>query len=797
MNRKHILLPLALLFVLISCREEDTPLPTDTWSITMDNNVIECYERYYSLYTMQSGDIDTTLTLSTTAEWLTLMTGTLPNDGILQIRAEANALAKGRTADIVVTSTTNPSRTALLTIYQRGLGDYNENNADSDPLKDYRVGWGFNAFGEYKSLTSLRGKIIDPARLAAFDSDTTFHSLQEVVRAREEFNIYTSRSLQEMSSILTKTMTSETSFLGVKKTINRYSQICTKDVREQACAYARLQKTIATRSIDSGALIYIAELNDGIKTDRLPFTDEFRKKYDAITKSTSSSQMDKLIQEMIDAYGTHLVVEASVGCMLDLVLTFEKQSSYDFESTAESVCKNIFGRSSSNQSSSTSEHTTCNINNNNAFQIKGGSSESKQRLQDAISKMTTASQLSPEVIMNWMSGVSTASLQSANERRNLEVVDFRFIPIWKLFADKNIQIRIQNYVVKMSERSDCAFSEYELGTDNYCIDLTSDRMKTFRNTTDETLVRVVRTEGGIPILEIANEYVPKIRSDRRITVYYPILNGRTRIGQGLFPGDGEGNPPAMLTFSDGDVYVNPIDGYGNQDVIKRIYYIHGSLYDSNYGVVKDTPAKVEIKDEWFVVWEKQFPIVKIGSGYWTRKNVNESLEFGEPFDSDEEYYYILEEVFDDVLYANIFYGNSYAFRFNNPGLFDAEEDPIVKGKRIHWYLPKVEDIRYMETYIGNNCKSLFQGQVSGFDAEFVGYYGDHDDMHYGNYLESYDVRYKDEYCFIASKDSEKSGEALVLSPQYTLSRVSINKATENLYPVRPFRTSYYTYPNIK
>ena len=155
----------------------------------MDNNVIECYERYYSLYTMQSGDIDTTLTLSTTAEWLTLMTGTLPNDGILQIRAEANALVKGRTADIVVTSTTNPSRTALLTIYQRGLGDYNENNADSDPLKDYRVGWGFNAFAEYKSLTSLRGKIIDPARLATFDSDTTFHSLQEVVRAREEFNI--------------------------------------------------------------------------------------------------------------------------------------------------------------------------------------------------------------------------------------------------------------------------------------------------------------------------------------------------------------------------------------------------------------------------------------------------------------------------------------------------------------------------------------------------------------------------------------------------------------------------------
>ena len=804
MNNRSIYLLLMVLLALASCREDNPPLPTVAWSITMDDNVVECYERYYSLYAIQSGDVDTTLVLSTTADWLTLMADTLPGDGILQIHTEANTEVKGRTADIVVTSTTNPEHSALLTIYQRGLGDYDDNSTDTDPLSDYRVGWGFNAFEEYKSLNSLRGKVIDPALLAAFDSDTTFHSLQEVVRGREEFNIYTSHSLQEMSSVLTKTMTSETSFLGVKKTTQRYSKICTNDVKEQACAYARLQKTVATRSIDAGALLYLVGLNDGITPDRLPFTDGFRAKYDDIIQTANPSQRDELIKEMIDTFGTHLIVEASVGCMLDLVLTFEKQNSYDFEKTAEETCKKIFGRSSGNQSASTSEHTTCNINNSNAFQIKGGSTASKEALQDSISKMTTASQLSSDIVMNWLSGVSSSSLHNEEERKNLDVVDFRFIPIWKLFADNSVQSRIQEYVMEMSERSDCAFTDYELSTDNYCIDLrmdtqTTERMSSFKNENEETLVRIARVN-GVPILEIANEYVPKIRSDRRIIVYYPILKGRTRLGQGLFPGDGEGNRPAMLTFSNGEVYVNPIDGYGSYDVITKMYYIHGNLYESNYGVVKETPTEVKVSDEWFVVWGKKFPIVKIGEGYWTRKDVDESLEFGKPRDPNDENceYDVLEDTINGVLYANIFWGNSYRFRYNHPGLFSAEEDPFVSGKRIHWYLPKIEDIRNMEEYIGKNCKALFMGQISGFDAQFNGYYGKYDDLNGGKkYPNGYKVRYKGEYSFIASKEAQDVGEALILSPQYTLQRVSINKATSNMYPVRPFRTSYYTYPNAK
>ena len=781
MNNRSIYLLLMVLLALASCREDNPPLPTVAWSITMDDNVVECYERYYSLYTIQSGDADTTLVLSTTADWLTLMADTLPDDGILQIHTEANTEVKGRTADILVTSVTNPEHSALLTIYQRGLGDYDDNSTDTDPLSDYRVGWGFNAFEEYKSLNSLRGKVIDPALLAAFDSDTTFHSLQEVVRGREEFNIYTSHSLQEMSSVLTKTMTSETSFLGVKKTIHRYSMICTNDVKEQACAYARLQKTVATRSIDAGALLYIVGLNDGITTERLPFTDEFRAKYDDIIQTENPSQRDDLIKEMIDTFGTHLIVEASVGCMLDLVLTFDKQSSYDFEKTAEETCKKIFGRSSSSQSSSTTEHTTCTINNSNAFQIKGGSAESKQNIEEAINEMTTANQLSSDIVMNWLSGVSFSSLHNEEERKNLDVVDFRFIPIWKLFSDNSVQARMQEYVMNMSERSDCAFTDNELSTDNYAIDLTRHDMQFKDSHLSETsLVKILYINNN-PIIEICEEYVPKIRSDRRITVFYPIFNGRTRIGQGLFPGDGEGNPPAALTFSEGDVYVDPIDGYSCYDKIETAYYMHGSLYVSNYGIPCNHYDSF-VEDYYLSLFKKMYPVVKIGSGYWTRCYIKEKMGWLALVDNGG--WEKAEALVNNVLFACIHYGRHENNGIENVFSYEEFNDDL-------WSLPRSTDINYLVNYLDNNLKLLFKGQCSGFNAEFLGAY-DCDFYNRWIFDPSYDEHVYTETSWIPYNDSNYYPKYFLINANYNNLSAS-PKEDVFFVPLKLFRTSQYKY----
>ena len=119
----------------------------------------------------------------------------------------------------MVRSDLRPDYQVVLHVRQRGLGEMNTNDGeDPDPTSDYRVGWGFNAFEEYKSLNSLRGKIIDGNKLEQYDSDTTFNSMQEAVRSSEVFQVMSAWSLQEMASKLTKEMTTQVNVLFVKKT---------------------------------------------------------------------------------------------------------------------------------------------------------------------------------------------------------------------------------------------------------------------------------------------------------------------------------------------------------------------------------------------------------------------------------------------------------------------------------------------------------------------------------------------------------------------------------------------------
>ena len=806
MNKKIVfslawLLCFGILFV--GCKDDNDDLPGQgSWSLEVTGEdadgsrneaVIDMYGRYYSIYTTQKGECDAALLLRTESEWLTLMADTLPADGILQFLAEENGEARERTATIYVESASNPERQTVITIRQRSESSYGEN--DSNPYSDFRVGFGFSAFDEFKSPRSVRGKVIDVSLLMRYDSDSTFHSTQEVLRGREDFTITNSWSLQEMSSRLTQEMVSTTKFLGVKKTTRRYKEVATKDVREQACVYARLQKTVATRSIDDGAIRYLVNLPSSELPYGLPFTSEFKQAYDAIVNSSGEEQT-KAIQAMLDKFGTHLVTEASVGCMMDMTLTFEKSESYDLESEAEQKSRSIFGRSSGNSSSSKTEHMTCNINNSNCIQIFGGSAQTRNDLENQVKTLTNASQLSPALVEAWMSSVSVGMLK--DHRENLEVIDFHFIPIWELFTDPKISGSIQQEVMDMANRSDCSFTAAELSIDNYEIDLTNPALTNFGTGSDASLVRLARVndKDKTPILEICQEYVPKICSDRRINVFYPIFAGQTRIGQGLFPGDGQGNPPAMLTFSDGDGFVNPIEGYGYRDVITTAYYIHGNLYTESYDMGLNRNYNLIVEDETLDLPfnDNHYGVVKIGPGFWTRENIKENLYFGEPYDPsdpncDEYDYY--EDIINGMLYSDVYYGAYVPTAFEN--YFESKTD--ANGKRAYWFLPCEADINTLQRYVGNNCKALFPGQQSGFEAQFAGYFGYYDDLNGGAPFSVgwEELRYYGQYCFIVAKDGRQS-QALILSPDYTIKKSSVNLTHTNWYPIRAFRLSSYVHP---
>lgn len=106
---------------------------------------------------------------------------------------------------------------------------------------------------------------------------------------------------------------------------------------------------------------------------------------------------------------------------------------------------------------------------------------------------------------------------------------------------------------------------------------------------------------------------------------------------------------------------------------------------------------------------------------------------------------------------------------------------------LYWYLPTEHDKENLTDYIGRNTKSLFKGGTSGFDAQFCGYFSTGTSSPTDN-----------TNCYIAFKESAKSttkGYALVLKPDYTWDTQVIS-GINKMYPVRLFRTRYFTYPNL-
>ncbi len=682
-------------------------------------------------------------------------------------------------AELTLTNRSDGS-IAVVELVQQGHVESN------DQASLYRIGRGFSCFDDYKCTTSIRGSVISEAKLREFDSGSTFVSVQESMRGEMYDELYSAYSMSEMQSKLTNKVSKSINILGFKKTVEHYSLVSTMESDEQYYGYARLVRVVGSKSIDVGALKYICHNADVVKAGRLPFSDGFNKAYKDIN-SASGSERTRLIQKMIEEFGTHVVVQTSLGGAIDLAVTYKRDQVERIEETTEKVFKTLTGAAVSSEAMSM---VSSSLSKKGAISIYGGSESARQALQRHVTDLSTASStLSSDLLDNWLESISSHSEQA------LDAVDFSFIPIWDLFIDNTVSKEILSVVSSMADEQRNVLGDAALGIDNYAIPLDKSLMA-FDSKNTTTLVRLLYND-TVPIAEICNEYVPAIRSDKRITVVYPIVNRVSRITMGLFPGDGNYRP-AYLTFSGSDVYVNPLDDYGSTDVLDTLFYLHGTLFAVNQGVPL-RKSRFTIKNH-FMDFRggNQYPVVKIGSGYWTRSNIKDEMEFGEPFDSEDPDgdYYVYDEVINGIFYANIFYGNSAGFRQSYPGLFDDATD--IDGNRIHWYVPRLTDLRKLQSYVGGNCKALLASQQSGFDAQFVGYYGPYDDLNNGRKFTdgAHDVRYYGQHCFIASKENTSSGNALVISPNYTLQLCNTNRQRDNWYPVRPYRSSHYQYPKL-
>lgn len=755
------------------CSDRDMPdNPVAPGQLVADVTEIRLPVRaaYHTVAVTGTDNIPAGVRVTAEGSWIELMADTVSSDGYVEIHVERNEDAGGRRGTLTIGDIADGG--VEIPVYQCGLSDDDNNSG----LNCY-AGCGYNIFNELNSESSICSAVIDFDAATALDPMT----VQTVARNVQDVKTITSNSLAEMSQLMTHSVEkTKTGLKGNKKTILRFEEKSgNTKMDETGYAYINLQRIAACSSLDiSKVMQYIGQGNTAI------LTPEFKKQYDAIIASPTPENMFKLFKE----FGTHIVSYVDLGGTMDIAVSFNKTMVGELNMRADDFRKYFFNSEPSDYTLNNQiQGLTTSVSNTGTFKVAGGTEDTRKAIVEDCEKQ---GHINPDHIYRWAQTLPKRDFMSQVSLKQLAPINVQLVPIWSIFP-QNLANLFFVCAIQESQKSTNSIDDAKAGLDNYGIHIEGADFMDFKDDANESLVRVVyanqsEIKNATPILEICNEYVPLLKANKRVSVIYPIKNGQPFHGTGLYPGDGEGCGPAWLTFSEGDVYVLPIEGTNSSTRIDSVYYLHGNIYLTSLGL----DLKRSIAMDWKPKGIIGLPIVKIGSGYWTRRNITSSIASGVYIGNnfrDGEMTTVKGQVWVHV--------KNETHRSDTPIGIGNKLD-VIYEKPVLWYFPTHADRDNLTEYIGYETRHLLKGQLTGFDAQYEGFFGPGG---IDGIKESSSLNYHNsDKCYLIFKSDIKSnqGSALTLDRNYKWNTVTIGTGNNNFFPLRLFRTSYYKYDNL-
>lgn len=817
MNKWAILSLLLGCLTFCSCTDDIASPSAAEWQVRLDGDdeqtVLPRLASYESVKVAVDGKDAHEFVLVTSSEpWLKLKTDTLPDDGIVAVETETNDASSRREATLTFASSTNPQHVATLTVTQLSLAD-NDNNSDASA--QMYIGYGYDIYKSTDNPMSVRTKepILDLALLQRYSTADSYEVIHDSKIARMDMKYYTAYTLYEFSTELTKS-SSETSrnITGSLEDCKDAMSYCTKkEFKEENFGRGTVLKTVASRVIDRGALDDLRR-NESM---RFTFSNGFKKKYEAL-KMKSGAARTEAIKDLLSEYGTHVVIQADLGGRIDYTFTMNKSATTDNEAEMKEEIDFTFGTMPASDRNVDFQHSVSSRKNaSGAIKVKGGSSAAREQLQRETTGLGADGHLAAESMTAWLASITYDD--NAARQENLDVVHFELMPVWDL-VESSLHDEFLNATMDMMSRSDYKLPNEMLSGSLYKLDMTRSYIKNFSTASNASLCKTLYLNNGIekvPVMEVCQEYVPAIRTDKRVTIVYPIYNNRIRITQGIFLGD-DIYPASKVAFSGTKAVVVPLTLKDNKRTIETLYYINGNFSTEASGLkfFTDTERGWQVRDDMLMLKTTgsgakvyKHPIVKIGNLFWTRHDINHDMNF--TYDDQNERDAVICDRFSDdtpALYTRFQYEVDFWFDAYNWWTYGYSPLIGITGKpNTKWYLPTPEMLSNLYAYLGFNPKALFKGQVSGFDAQFCGYMGLVDVLNPsrryndgGNYL-----RYNKQLCIIASKnvDNNRKPNLLLLYPDYRWQKVEIDNAKEDLldnyYPVRLCRGAYYNFHSLQ
>ena len=318
-----------------------------------------------------------TITVTANADWLTLKTDTLPGDGIISLATSDNKGTTRREALLTFSSTTGSK--ATLRLYQRCLAD---DDVNADPAAEGYLGYGYDIYQSLDNPMAVRKThaVLSLDQLRTQSSDITYELVHENRLSRTDFNIYSARSISEYATLLTNAASNtEVTLMGCKQNCDQLQQVSRQeDLMVSNMAYGVMQKAVWSRTIDRGALMHLRDAGMQL------FTFEFKQDLQKVTGQTGAARADALAQ-LLEKYGTHVVVQADYGGKIDYTFSMTKTGSLQYDEELRCQAEFTLGRlPKAEWSDKQSAVLSSSKQAHGAINITGGSAATRQQLQQDV-----------------------------------------------------------------------------------------------------------------------------------------------------------------------------------------------------------------------------------------------------------------------------------------------------------------------------------------------------------------------------------------------------------------------------
>ena len=456
-----------------------------------------------------------------------------------------------------------------------------------DLYRSYGVGYGYNGTGKYSNYDEVRDRVIDLSYIQQFDAEHGSTTIVDDVSPSSYHHVYSGKDAITICEKLTKNSSVKVDMLLFQAEVSTTYNKTDMSSNEYAFCTIHDGLTVASRHLEPYDLYYIArEHPEALSPGFL----RYQELAAAALKKGDNTEAIRIIQNMLQTYGTHIIYHANLGGKLKFSTTMNRFVTDSRESVDKQAGASFLycigqkdGTETQNWTVDTKEDRETHI------EVLGGNS--------AIALEFTAMHESDDMakksekIDEWFKSLRFDP-NLPKDSNNVELIDIKVAPIADLIVNEEVADLYNTLVGKHVKYETSVLPRAR--NQIYAKIPTSSLRLYDRSVTNQVVV-----DHEI-IGEILNEHVHNVE----YTVFYPTLGGKVgREGLGRRCSDDslftitwryvEGKEEAAKA------YVTPLVRINYDD---NIYYNNGEIDISPSDSIKNYTSNVSINRGALYMW---------------------------------------------------------------------------------------------------------------------------------------------------------------------------------------------------